>query len=99
MSQGTHTAGKNCISIFSSPCPSQFSQRPPFTLNEKRPIVYPRCLLSLVLAKSDRIGENAPTYVAGLLRGVLPIGDWSMRYTLFSRSAPCSTPYLPGSSR
>ena len=37
-SQGhLNVAGRKCISIFTSPSPWHASQRPPFTLNEKRP--------------------------------------------------------------
>jgi hypothetical protein len=34
------------------------------------------------------MGEKTCVYVAGLERGVRPIGDWSMRTTLSSCSAP-----------
>ena len=37
-----------------------------------------------VSENSSRIGSNAPVYVAGLLRGVRPIGDWSMTIVLSS---------------
>ena len=57
------------------PSPEQFSQRPPLTLNEKRPCWYPRTLASVVSAKSARTLSNTPVYVAGLDRGVRPIGD------------------------
>ncbi len=36
-SQGTYTSGRKCISTRFTPSPSQASQRPPFTLKEKRP--------------------------------------------------------------
>ena len=42
------------------PSPEQASQRPPLTLNEKRPGLYPRALASGIDAKSSRIGVNSP---------------------------------------
>ena len=36
-SHGTYTSGRKCISILMVPSPAQASQRPPRTLNEKRP--------------------------------------------------------------
>ena len=35
-----------------------------------------------MLAKTLRISSNTPVYVAGLLRGVRPMGDWSIWITL-----------------
>jgi hypothetical protein len=31
-------------------------------------------------ANNSRIASNAPTYTAGLDRGVLPMGDWSTKH-------------------
>ena len=42
------------------------------------------CLASAVAAKRSRIWSKTPVYVAGLERGVLPIGDWSILITLSS---------------
>ena len=56
------------------PSPRQASQRPPFTLKLKRPCLYPRILASGVWLYSSRIASKTPVYVAGLERGVRPIG-------------------------
>src|SRR5580700_7848962 len=77
-SQGTYTVGKKLISTAISPLPSQASQRPPFTLKEKRFDFQPRALASDVSANKSRMNVQAPVYVAGLERGVLPIADWSI---------------------
>ena len=37
-----------------------------------------------------------PVYVAGLERGVLPIGDWSIFISLAIFSSPVIVSYLPG---
>ena len=60
------------------PSPEQASQRPPLTLNEKRPFLYPRIFASLVLANKSRISSKTLVYVAGFERGVRPIGLWSI---------------------
>ena len=57
------------------PSPEQDSHLPPFTLKEYRPGLYPRDLASGTAANNSRIGVKVPVYVAGLLLGVLPIGD------------------------
>lgn len=44
-------------------------------LNENLPAVYPLAFASGVEANSSLIGVKTPVYVAGLLRGVRPIGD------------------------
>ncbi len=59
-SHSTKTSGRKCISIFLTPWPLHTSQRPPFTLNEKRPLLYPRALASLVCEKMLRISVNIP---------------------------------------
>ena len=64
------------------PSPWQASQRPPFTLKEKRFDLKPRIFDSCVEANSSRISVNTPVYVAGLERGVRPMGDWSISITL-----------------
>src|SRR5687767_2261244 len=89
-SHGTYTSGKNCISIRSSPCPWHASQRPPCTLKENLPGLYPRILLSGSSAYNFLISSNKPVYVPGLERGVRPIGDWSMLMIL----SRCSTPSI-----
>ena len=50
-------------------------------------------------AKSSRMGVNRPTYVAGLERGVRPMGDWSISITLSTAATPSSASCSPGSSR
>ena len=50
-------------------------------------------------SSKSRIGEKTPVYVAGFERGVRPIGDWSIRITLSTWSAPLSSRCAPGSSR
>src|SRR5690554_3443434 len=74
-SHGTITSGKKFISMVLYPLPLHFSQRPPFTLNENRPGLYARILASGMPANRLRISEKTPVYVAGLERGVRPIGD------------------------
>src|SRR5450631_3309756 len=56
------------------PSPEQASHRPPFTLKENRPGWYPRIFASVVCANSFRTWSKTPVYVAGLDRGVRPIG-------------------------
>src|SRR5215217_741810 len=74
-SQCTYTSGKKFISITFIPPPSHTSQRPLFTLKEKRPAVYPLIFASGTAAYSVLISVKNPQYVEGLLLGVLPIGD------------------------
>src|SRR6187402_2619361 len=75
VSHGTYTSGKNSISIRRSPAPSHVSHRPPFTLKENLPVLYPRIFASGICANKSRMSVNAPVYVAGFDRGVLPMGD------------------------
>src|SRR4030095_14616381 len=89
-SQGTYTSGKKFISITRIPPPSHTSQRPLFTLNENRPALYPRIFASGIDANNVRMSVKKPQYVAGLLLGVLPIGDWSISITL----SICSNPFI-----
>ena len=91
ISHGTFTSGKNCISILIWPSPEHASHLPPFTLNENRPGLYPLILASGTAANSSLMGVNAPVYVAGFDRGVLPIGDWSIFITL-SKYSRLKTP-------
>ena len=56
------------------PSPSQDSQRPPLTLKEKRPGLYPLIFDSGSCVNKSRMNVNTPVYVAGLDRGVLPMG-------------------------
>src|SRR4026207_2181895 len=74
-SQCTYTSGKKFISITRIPPPSQTSQRPLFTLNENLPGVYPLIFASGTEANKVLMSVKNPQYVAGLLRGVRPIGD------------------------
>ena len=57
------------------PSPPQFSHLPPEMLNENLPAVYPLAYAYQSFANSSLIGVKTPVYVAGLLRGVRPIGD------------------------
>ena len=59
------------------PAPEQASQRPPDVLKEKKPAPCPRIEASGKAAKRSRIRSQAPMYVAGVERGVLPMGSWS----------------------
>ncbi len=95
-----HTAhrrpGRKCISIFNIPSPLHASHRPPFTLKLKRPFLYPFAFASGVAANRSRIRSNTPVYVAGLDRGVRPIGDWSILITLSRCSTPSISLCFPG---
>ena len=95
-SHGTYTSGKKCISILMMPSPLQASQRPPLTLKLKRPFWYPLILASFVWAKTSLMSSNTPVYVAGLERGVLPIGDWSISIILSNWSIPLISSCSPG---
>ena len=46
----------------------------------------------------SRIKSNTPVYVAGLERGVLPIGDWSILIILSMFSSPFTSLHFPGFS-
>ena len=81
------------------PAPWHFSHLPPLTLKENRPDLYPFAFASGSREKSVRMGANRPTYVAGLERGVRPIGLWSMLITLSISSTPSIEPYAPSGSR
>ena len=70
------------------------SQRPPLTLKLNRPAVAADLGLG-GSAKSLRIASKTPVYVAGLERGVRPIGDWSISMTLSICSMPLSRRCLP----
>src|SRR5690348_7776285 len=76
------------------PLPWQVSQRPPLTLKENRLAFQPRARASLVSAKRSRINVHAPVYVAGLLRGVRPIGDWSIKMARPRYSVPVNKAQL-----
>src|SRR3989338_11255062 len=75
-SQVTYTVGKKCISTATKPLPWHASQRPPFTLKEKRPGAQPRARASSLIANMSRICVHAPVYVAGLGGGGRPIRLW-----------------------
>jgi hypothetical protein len=81
------------------PSPQQFSQRPPLTLNENRPGPYPRTFASVVSANRRRMWSKTPVYVAGLDRGVRPIGDWSTPTTLSTWCSPDTRVCRPGTMR
>ena len=55
---------------------------PPFTLKLNLPGLYPLTLDSGRTEKRSRICVKTPVYVAGLERGVLPMGLWSMLIAL-----------------
>src|SRR5208282_2738364 len=59
----------------------------------------PLALDSGSCAKRVLIGEKRPTYVAGLDRGVRPIGPWSMLMTLSMASTPSIESKEPSASR
>ena len=67
-------SGRKCISTLITPSPWQASQRPPLTLKLKRPGDSRATRASGVPANRSRMGVNRPVYVAGLERGVRPIG-------------------------
>src|SRR3989344_728163 len=87
----TYTVGRKCISTATKPLPWHASQRPPFTLKLNLPGPHPRARLSSLMAKRSRMCVHAPVYVAGLLRGVRPIGDWSMRIARVRYSVPLNS--------
>jgi hypothetical protein len=62
------------------------------------PFPYPLIFASFVSAKIFRISSNTPVYVAGLLLGVLPIGDWSIFIILSIFSIPFTSLHFPGFS-
>ena len=70
------------------PAPWHFSHRPPLTLKENLPGLYPFALASGSCAKRVRMGPKRPTYVAGFERGVRPMGLWSMLMILSISPAP-----------
>ena len=74
------------------PAPLHSSQRPPGTLNEKRPALKPRTLASGVSSKRARMSPKTPVKVAGLERGVRPMGLWSISMTLSMFSTPSMLP-------
>ena len=57
-----------------TPSPWHASQRPPFTLKENLPGLYPLVFASGKPENHSRMGVNAPVYVAGFDLGVRPIG-------------------------
>src|SRR6476661_6035814 len=59
-SQCTYTSGKKFISITRMPPPSHRSHRPLFTLNEKRPALYPLILASGTEANNVLISVKKP---------------------------------------
>src|SRR5215468_606897 len=71
-----------------APWPEQSSHLPPSILNEKRLGLYPRILDSGSCPNNARISSKILTYVAGIEREVLPIGDWSTSKTPSKKSAP-----------
>ena len=69
-------------------CPLQASQRPPLTLKENCPGLYPLAFASTVWENTSRIASKIPVYVAGLERGVRHIGDWSITMALSTAFNP-----------
>ena len=81
------------------PSPSQVGQRPPGTLKENRPGLYPRLRDSSVPANRRRTRSNRPVYVATLERGVRPMGFWSMPTTRRTRAtSPATAPRVVSAS-
>jgi len=80
------------------PSPLHASHLPPLTLKLNLPFSNPLILDSGRFAKRSRMCVNMPVYVAGLERGVRPIGDWSMSITLSMFSRPRISSNLPASS-
>ena len=60
ISHVTYTSGKKFISILIIPSPWQDSQRPPFTLNENRPGLYPLIFDSGSFANKSRMCVKTP---------------------------------------
>ena len=94
--QTTFTEGRKFISMTLMPAPLHSSQRPPGTLKEKRPALKPRTFASGVASKRVRMSLKTPVNVAGLLRGVLPIGLWSISMSLSIFSTPTMSSYGSG---
>jgi hypothetical protein len=90
-------SGRKCISTLMRPSPWHASQRPPLTLNEKRPGPVPALARRLDLREELADGSEEPVYVAGFERGVRPIGLWSTLITLSKNSMPCMSSYGAGS--
>src|SRR5262249_43057117 len=88
VSQRTNAGGRKFISSLMVPAPSHSGHRPNWLLNENRPAEYPRRRASGTCAKIFRISSKNPTYVAGVERGVRPMGDWSTSYTAWISSNP-----------
>ena len=84
-SQRIYASGKKFISSFILPAPLQVSQRPPLTLKEKAFGPRPLTFASGREDNNERIRSQAPMYVAGDERGVLPIGLWSTSITFANR--------------
>src|SRR5450631_645308 len=79
------------------PCPAQDWHRPPAAvLKEKRAAEKPRARASGVAANTRRISSHNPRKVAGTLRGVRPMGDWSTASTRRSPPRPESVVKAPG---
>ena len=91
----TYTSGRKFISIFRTPSPWQLSHLPPLTLKENLPSRYPRTCASLVEANSFLISSKSLVYVAGLLRGVLPIGSWSITITFLTMPGTSNVEWAP----
>ena len=68
-------------------------------MNENLPGLYPLILDSGNCANKSRIKVNTPVYVAGLERGVLPIGFWFISMTLSTYSSPATLLYCSGYAR
>jgi len=71
----TNAGGRKFISSFTVPAPSHSGQRPCALLKENLAGEYPRNRASGTCAYNCRIVSKNPTYVAGIDRGVRPIGD------------------------
>ncbi len=87
------------MEILLIPSPWHDSQRPPFTLKENLPLSYPRSFASRVCANRSRMSSNTPVYVAGLDRGVRPIGSCPITTSLSIFSSPWISRQAPGFTR
>jgi hypothetical protein len=56
---------------------------------------YQRICASCVIEKTSLICVSTPVYVAGLLRGVFQIGDWSIITALSKFSSHCTSLCVP----
>ena len=73
----TKAGGRKVHLQFDVTCPFALGHRPCALLKENLLGLYPRNRASGTCENNCRITSKNPTYVAGIERGVRPIGDWS----------------------